>query len=354
MDKEHKKLTEFTQESGEENRDSKSCAEKSKDGENNSKNKGSDTKEADNSTICDHYFEAYKEYKNELDELGITPPKCGHCIEYLCKEVSPGTAGSYNGPLRMFVEDLHQQGICISDAEYIDVRDFFELRSKRGLSTSTFNVYRSAIKGVVSRYEAENRKFPIVSWKITNNIDPADYGGGTTFEREPLDNEEIKTLLRTLTDFRDKLMILTAIETGPREEATRLIEVSDVDVENKTIELKNTKSGGEYVLPLTDDLAALLGHWINEIRSSYVQDENNPYLFPSRDGGEMSGSSYRSIVDSAAKKSDLQKEIAKIRLTERQKEALNTNKEYRVKKRVDVHILRHTFSRLLKNSGISK
>ncbi len=149
-------------------------------------------------------------------------------------------------------------------------------------------------------------------------------------------------------------MVVTSIETGPRAKAITLIKISDVNLEKKEIELKNTKSGGTYVIPLTDNLAALLKHWIQNIRISYIVEGDSSYLFPSRKGGKMLVANYRTIVNTAAKEAGIQEEIGKIPLTGKQKNFWNTDKDYRVKWKVDVHTLRHTFSRLLKNNDVSK
>jgi integrase len=213
---------------------------------------------------------------------------------------------------------------------------------------------KSAIKGVISRFEAENKKFPEVSWKISENIDSSNYSTDAKYEREPLQNEEIKQLMAALDDLRDKLMVLTSIETGPRAKATTLIKLPDVNLEKKQIKLKNTKSGGTYIMPLTNELAALLEHWIQNVRTSYIINEDNPYLFPSRNNGRITQKGYNKFVYTAAKEAGIQEKIAEIPITGKQREVMNKDKDYRIKWKVDIHSLRHTFSRLLKNNEVSK
>jgi site-specific recombinase XerD len=107
-------------------------------------------------------------------------------------------------------------------------------------------------------------------------------------------------------------------------------------------------------MPLTDKLVDLFKHWLNDIRSSYLPSEDNIYLFPSRQGGRLSGSTYRDIVKQAAEDAGIQEDIAKIPVPDSQKKSMGFNKDYRTKNRVDVHVLRHTFSRLLKENDVSK
>ena len=350
MTKENKKLTDFIKEK------KQTSIENTSDDENNRDNNDvTRTKDNLNSNrICDCYEEMKNKHQNIIDELGITPPKCGHCIAYLANELSEGTAPVYNSSLQFFVESIHQQGVCINDVKFVHVRKYFEERKKEKLSKSTINVHKNAIKGLIARFEAESKKFPIVSYKISQNIDADKYSTGDSFERNPLKNEEIELLMKELDDIRNKLMVLTTIETGPRADATTLIKVSDVDLKEKKLKLKNTKSGGTYTMPLTDKLAAVLEHWLQNERSSYIVNENNTYLFPSRNGGKISRDTYLSIVHTAAQEAGIQNKLAEIPLTGKQRDSKGFGDDYRIKWKVDIHSLRHTFSRLLKNNDVSK
>jgi len=354
MSRKNKKLTDFIHQGNTESRKKIVDGNEPKKGETLEKSNDCTKESQSSSTVCDCYHEINKKYEQEIEELNISPPKCGHCIEYLCNEVSAGSAPTYNSSLRIFIEEIHQSGVCIDNIQFIHVRDFFEFRKKQKRSKSTITRDKAAINGAISRFEAEYKKFPEVSWKISQNINTKDYSINSGFERDPLTDEEIEKLVVVLDDFRNQLMVLVSMETGPRAEATCLIKVSDVDLEKREIELKNTKIGGEYKLPLTENLSILLEHWIKKVRSSYVFDEANPYLFPSRAGGKLSENAYRKIVHFAAKEAGIQEKMTRIPVTETQKEAMNMSKDYRIKWKVDVHTLRHTFSRLLKSSKVSK
>ena len=349
MSDKNRKLTDFARAQdevdSEDRRDENRC-------ETDNKKESRQITDRDSDVICDRYIKIKGEYEDRLNEIGISPVECGYCVEYICNELTVGTASNYNSALRLFLKFIHQNDVCIYNVEFTHVRDYFESRRKQRLSTSTVVRDKSAIVGVVSRYEAENRDVPALTWKIKQNIDPSQYGHGKTFEREKLSDEELHALLEALNDFRNKLLVLTAIELGPRNEAITLIKVIDVDLENKTILLKNTKYDREYEMPLTDNLYSLYYHWINDVRSSYMNGSDQGYLFPSREGNKLSTGQLRTIVDDAAKRAGIQKEIAKIPNSGSQKGA--SSNDYRSKKRVDLHVLRHTFSWLMKKSGVSK
>ena len=351
------KLTEYTTESSQQSTevptiDQDTNSENVED--NNTSEKGTADPE-----ICECYGEMHEKYQETLDELGITPPKCGHCIEYLCEScinnlLAEGSVKNYNSSLRFLVDYLHDEGMCVEDAGFAEIRRYFEYRAGMERSKSCLQGDKNAVVGAIGRLEEEDDEFLKLTWKIRQNIDPNRYAVDSGFDREWLETEEIEKLLTELDDFRDQLMLLCSVELGPREEALCLIKTSDINLKEETIELRNTKIGGTYVMPLTENLVSLLEHWISDVRSSYVQNGDHEYLFPSRDGGGLSGSTYRSTVRKAAEDAGIQEEIAKIPMPERQQKAMGIDKDYRSKQRVDVHCLRHTFSRLLKKNDVSK
>lgn len=348
MPEKNHELTDFSQEYPQESTEIPSTNE-DVGGSNLNSNNHNHTKTATNeSYICDCYVKIRSEYKSELENISFTPPKCGYCIEYLCT-LSSGTGKRYSSSLSRFINWIHNEGICIKDVTFINVRDYFEFRAEERLATSTIQIDKSAISGVISRYEAEDKEFPAVSWKIENNIDPKDYSDGQRYERHPLTDEEMYKLLEALDDIRNQLIVLTILELGPRSEATRRIKTSDVNLKEKTIKLQNTKYDRTYTMPLNNDFASLLKHWIENLRSGFCPDEDNPYLFPSREGEQLSSKRFVKIVSRAAEEAGIQEVIAEI-----PHNRTGDDVEYRHKYKVDVHSLRHTFSRLLKRDKISK
>lgn len=319
---------------------------------NGEENEQSTEESADTQVICDYYVEKRSKNENKINELDITVPKCGYSIDYLCSKTNPGTADAYSSCLKHFINYIHQQGICIEDVTFVDVRDFFEDLADRGLAHNSVSNYYTSIKDCINRYEAENKKTSNVSFKISENIKTSDYSTGKTFDREPLSREEVKKMISASGDIRNKLMILTIVETGPRNQATCRIKLSDVNLEEKLLRLHNTKYDREYMMPLSDNLVSLLDYWIKNERSAYTSNEDNPYLFPSRRGGRLT--TVCNIIRKTAEDAGIQEKIAEIPMSEGQQDAMDTDKSYRNKYRVDTHSLRHTFSRLAKNGEISR
>ncbi|GAB7092550.1 hypothetical protein JCM18237_28210 [Halorubrum luteum] len=344
----NKNLSDFTDGSDRQDENKQSTDESRDDNGSGSKMEKSSIQErTDNTHVCSSYRKKEAEYQDKLEERRLPTVECGRCIEYLCNGVSSGTATTYASHLRQFLDFIHQRGMCVEDVGFVDVRDYFEYRAEDDRAKSTISVEKAAIRGVISRYEAECEGMPEVSYKISENIDPSNYSTGVRYERNGLNTEDVKKLIGELNTFRDKLLVLVILETGPRSESARKIKISDVDLNNKEIELENTKTGGWYVVPLTDQMASLLNHWIKDIRSSHLSKKDNPYLFPSKMGGYLSSKRLCTIVNEAAERAGIQETIAKI--------PNDANKSGFVeKKKVDVHALRHTFKHRLNECNVSK
>jgi integrase/recombinase XerD len=197
---------------------------------------------------------------------------------------------------------------------------------------------------------------PNVEWDhIREEIQPSDYNTPEAREREPLEKSEVKKLYDELDSFRDRLLVQVATELGPRNTDVRSIKISDVDFDNKEIELSNTKAGGTYNAPLTDQLLLLLRRWIDQERSAHPQAETTDYLFPSEQGGMLGRNRFCQIVREGAERAGIQDTVqSEAPLSERQKEALGTDKDYKDYYRVTPHTLRHTFNHLLIDAGIPR
>jgi integrase/recombinase XerD len=251
---------------------------------------------------------------------------------------------------------LHNKGDCFENADFGNIKEFFEARGEQGRATSTLSNDESAIKGAVEYMFLENGsdEHSSLLTRLERVRDLTQYGSGTRFRREGLTPEEAELLISSCGDFRDYLMMICAVELGPRSEALRMIKMDSIDLENKEIELNNTKTGGTYVMPLRNELADLLRHWIDDVRPSYISDENNQFLFPSREGGMIGKHRFNEIVDEHAQEAGIQEVIAQIPDGKGSISSPSNSENFREKKKVDVHNLRHTLKNLLDRDELSK
>lgn len=310
-----------------------------------------------------HYCETYEEERQserwqELkQEYNFSEPQCGHAIAYLVSEVGakirPSTGEVYASQLRVFVDYLHERDACVVDTKFKNIEKFFKFLARNNRTEGTLKGYRAAIINLMKYIRFYREPEPNVAWDwVQEEIRPPQYQTAESAERVPLEKEEVKKLYDELSH-RDKLMVQVGVECGPRNSDIRGIKLDDVDLENKQILLHDTKGSDTYITPITDELALHLRRWINVDRKTIPNSDGSEYLFPSPEGGPLTGKRFTSIVSSAAERAGIQEVIKKVPLSKSQKESINMDKDYRELHKVTPHTLRHTFSKLLKDAGIS-
>lgn len=307
---------------------------------------------------CSCYHEEKQNWKQALQELDLPTIECGHVVDYLCNNagatITESSAKIYAFHIRLFVEYLHAEKLTVDDTTLRDILQYFNFRARQNLSESTLGIDRAAITNLYKHIALYRDETPNFEWVlIREEIDPSDFKTSETVEREPLSMDQLIKLLNEMTCFRDRLMTRVGVELGPRNVDLCSMTVDDVKFEEQEVELSNTKNRGTYTLPVTDELALLLRRWVDTGRSVRPHSENHDYLFASNQGGHISPTAFVNIVRKAAKRAGIQKTLKKVPLTDRQKEMLNTEKDYRRMYAVTPHTLRHTFAELLDDAGLS-
>lgn len=190
---------------------------------------------------------------------------------------------------------------------------------------------------------------------IRERIDLKKFQTPSNIDRGPLEKWEVKELFKALDDTCNRLMALVAVECGPRAKAITVIKIDDVDFEEQKITLQDHKSDEEYEVPISDELSVRLRRWIEIHRPSIPTKEGNDYLFPNRlrEGDIDSGYLSRKIKN-AAEEAGIQEELGTVPISDKQKEIMNTDKDERIFYKVTLHALRHTFNKLLEESGVPR
>jgi site-specific recombinase XerD len=143
--------------------------------------------------------------------------------------------------------------------------------------------------------------------------------GARREEKEPtiLYKEQYKALLYEASDnIRDYAIIQTFLQTGIRLSELANLRVEDVDVEHRTLTVRQGKGKKDRQIPLVDDVVKALRNYLRYRNTELIVDTE--ILFLAKNGTSLNVSTVKYTVAKYVKKAG-------------------------IRKRVSVHTLRHTF-----------
>lgn len=262
---------------------------------------------------------------------------------------------TYDSILNQYVEWLNQHGETILNAEFEMVRRFIEACVRKGNRRSTLESKLVAIAELYRfiRLRTDAGEELTIDPLDFRDFDLDQYNTPEPIERVALSREEIRRLFDSVGSYRNRLMLVVAIETGARNSDIRGLYAEDVSSDEELIHFRDPKGSRSYDVPISRDLTFELNYWFNNQRRAYTTGQDEGYLFPSQQGGKLeTNSSLNRIVTEAAEKAGIQETIASTTLNDADKERMNTDKERLEWNRVTAHTLRHSYITLLKDSGV--
>lgn len=274
--------------------------------------------------------------------------------EYLNKssgtEIKESSAEIYESSLRKYGRYLSRNDLEVLEISLDEFKEFLRFQVRQRLAQSTINIDLVASTNLYKFVRIETEFVAEIDLFGLNDINISNWNTRELPEPEPLTKDELKKLVAGTENRRDRLAIILAGETGARNESLRSIKLHHVDLELNSIELQNTKTGGTYDVPISDQVGLELERWIKIERDNYTNSNNSKYLFPSPSGEKFSSSWFHQTVGDAAKAAGIQEVIA-----EREPSMAEKNMGFesmRKRWRVSPHTLRRTFSDLLKKAEL--
>jgi len=177
----------------------------------------------------------------------------------------------------------------LKELEEDKIRKFLLDKQNKKYSSQTINLYLNAIKffyrevlknprKIGLKFAKRNKKLPII-----------------------LSRGEIKEIIRIIKNPKHKLMISLAYGAGLRISELVNLKVRDINLEELTIHLKNTKGKKERLTIFPEKIKKELGR---------IMTIKNPedYLFESERGGRLSQRSIQKMFKNALRKTNIKKE----------------------------------------------
>lgn len=135
----------------------------------------------------------------------------------------------------------------------------------------------------------------------------------------------IRKVIYATESFRDRCILKTFAQTGIRRAELGALDVRDVDLERRRLQVREGKGSKERVIPITDELASDLSHLIGRRRTGP--------LYVSLRGTAVSVRQLNRIVSDAGVRAGVE----------------NPNPKY--DGRLTCHLFRHSFARVWKAKG---
>lgn len=160
---------------------------------------------------------------------------------------------------------------------------------------------------IASTYEASSKRhklFAVEDW--------CDYLGFKVKFRKPTANrrcphfltqDQLRTLIHAVQDYRDYAVISTFIFTGARLNEVHNLNLSDVSFATNTILLRNTKNSRDRTIPLSPGLGAVLREYV--YRRGVSSKSGDSPLFLSNRGDRLSRRRIQTIVGDVAERAGL-------------------------------------------------
>lgn len=220
---------------------------------------------------------------------------------------SSNTIGSYTSLFEEFINYYPSQPIDeITEKEIVAYIRY--LVKERGISASYQNQAINAIKFYYEKVKGGSRTFYELERPLKEQKLPT-----------VLSVEEIQAMIKSCTNLKHKTIMMLCYSGGLRISELLNLRVKDVDSDRMQLFIRAAKGKKDRYTLLSEKLLPLL-------RAYYIEYKPNDFLIEGSDGGQYSERSVQAIVKQAVQ-------------------------NVKIRKRVSVHTLRHSFATHLLENG---
>ena len=270
----------------------------------------------------DHSEQALEEYRRDCEVQGLSKITISH-YQYCLKDYST------------FLEERNVRYDSITINDVIDYITY--LRNEKGFKASTLEYHFTALN---SFYD-----YRVFVGKTTTNIIPAlrkrylkryKKQEKTVARRKILTPNQMADFLSSIMNPRDKAIATLLVKTGIRRNELISINLQDINWQDSSLTLKDTRKRSNSVVFFDPECAKVLRQWVN-IRESIFVRQDCDALFVGSHGGRLRRKGVYDAVTGWAK----------------QKGYYNTNSDANVD-HFSPHNLRHCFTTYLLENGMMR
>jgi integrase/recombinase XerD len=220
------------------------------------------------------------------------------------RDMTPETIRRYKSSILIFNEFLVQRGIPLVAVDKGTLKDFLGyLRQERKVKQKTIENYFSALSSIYEFLEFEDYilKNPVLAVR-KRFLRSYKKDGRSDSERKLISVEEMKILINSVLDARDKAIITLFAKTGIRRGELITIDVDDINWIENSITLKPKRKRSNRVVFFDDETARILKRWLR------IRDQREPLsnaLFINEVGNRLDRNGVYTVVTKHAQRVDL-------------------------------------------------
>ena len=225
------------------------------------------------------------------------------CMDCELQGMTPETIRRYGSSLRIFEEFLSRRKVTLLDVDREALKDFIlHLKNERNNSSKTVKNNFSAMSSFYEYlvYERVLEKNPVLEIR-KRYLSSYKSNPGNNSERKIISIEEMRMLINSILDPRDKAIVTLFAKTGIRKKELINIDLGDINWENQSIMLKHTMKRSNLTVFFDDECSRILRRWIIR-REIMGVDEECEALFVSTYGKRIDRNAvYRAVTKHAAR-----------------------------------------------------
>jgi integrase/recombinase XerD len=213
----------------------------------------------------------------QVGQAQHSPPSNQELFEMFLREahirgLTKRTIEDYESRLKYFFNFIKKHAI---EMTINDFKDFLvNIKDERGLSDSSINNYFAALHSFYEflTFEGYLKVNPIVMFRKRylaylrlNRFKKMNS------ERQLISIEDMKNLILSILDLRDKAVVTLLAKTGIRRQELINIDVDDIDWKEQSITLKPTRKRTNRVVFFDDECGRILKRWV-DLRKNRAPD----------------------------------------------------------------------------------
>jgi len=231
------------------------------------------------------------------------------------RDATKKTIENYGSCIKIYKDWLKTKNLHIINVNTIDDKETIEnflyyLRKQRKTQTgkeisySRIKVYFSALNNLYDFLEYNGYVKKNIILIVRKRYLKRYKNGYTPAIRKVIEVEEMSNFLNNIMNLKEKLMVLLFVKTGIRRSELVKIDISDIDLDEGMITLKeDIRKRSNRVVFFDDETNRILKKWIN--RRKLLANNGEKALFINEFGGRLEGNGVYNAITKWSKRQGL-------------------------------------------------